>query len=119
MLGGSRGIGKVIVENFLAQGANVSYCARKVTGNEFKDFRGAENSARAVGSVVDVGSEEQLRSWVEKSVDAFGRIDTVIANGMKPICIRGYLSIDNAILQLLPCTWKVKQSSGSTASPWT
>lgn len=74
-----------MVENFLRQGANVAYCARNATGNEFESFTGAGGSARAVGSVVDVGSEEQVRSWVSKSANMFGRIDTVIANGMEPI----------------------------------
>ncbi|CAG9941665.1 unnamed protein product [Clonostachys rosea f. rosea IK726] len=78
--GGSRGIGKSIVEAFLSEGANVSYCARNVTGDEFATFSSAHN-ARAVGTSVDVGDKAALQAWVKKSGESFGRIDTIIGNG--------------------------------------
>ncbi|CAH0026215.1 unnamed protein product [Clonostachys rhizophaga] len=77
--GGSRGIGKSIVEAFLSEGANVSYCARNVTGDEFATFSSAHN-AHAVGTSVDVGDKAALQAWVKKSGESFGRIDTIIAN---------------------------------------
>jgi NAD(P)-dependent dehydrogenase (short-subunit alcohol dehydrogenase family) len=79
-LGGTRGIGKSIVEAFLSEGANVSYCARHVSGDEFAGFA-SDEGARAVGTAVDVGDEAALTAWVAKSVAEFGRLDTVIANG--------------------------------------
>ncbi|KAH6983350.1 hypothetical protein BKA56DRAFT_631680 [Ilyonectria sp. MPI-CAGE-AT-0026] len=78
--GGSKGIGRVIVETFLAEGANVSYGARKVRGDEFSLFKGASNGARAVGSVLDIADSDSIRSWVENASKEFGRIDIVVAN---------------------------------------
>jgi 3-oxoacyl-[acyl-carrier protein] reductase len=78
--GGTRGMGKVMVESFLLEGTNVSYCARTVSGQEFANFKGA-HGALAVGTAVDVGSKDVIEDWVKKSGERFGRIDTVIANG--------------------------------------
>lgn len=80
LVGGTRGIGKATVEAFLSEGANVSYCARKVTGEEFSSFATA-GGARAVGTSVDVADEQAVIEWVRKSAEEFGRVDTVIANG--------------------------------------
>ena len=70
------------MEALLAEGANVSYCARSVQGTEFVSARGSNPStATAVGTVVDISSSSAIRAWVEESASKFGRIDTVIANG--------------------------------------
>lgn len=81
--GGTRGIGKATVEAFLSEGATVSYCARKVTGDEFSALA-AEHGARAAGTSVDVADEKALVAWVHRAAEDFGRIDTVIANGSLP-----------------------------------
>ncbi|KAK4061807.1 hypothetical protein Trihar35433_9407 [Trichoderma harzianum] len=78
--GGSKGIGRSIVETFLAEGANVSFCARTIRGDEFSLFKGATNGARAVGSAVDISNPEEIKSWVAGAAKEFGRIDSVIAN---------------------------------------
>lgn len=82
--GGTRGMGRQIVETFLLEEVNVSYCARTVDDSDFADFHEslpASNTARAVGTSVDVSSKDALYSWIKKAGDRFGRIDTVIANG--------------------------------------
>ncbi|KAM0263895.1 hypothetical protein ACHAQJ_000930 [Trichoderma viride] len=78
--GGSKGIGRSIVEAFLAEGANVSFCARTIRGDEFSLFKGAGDGARAVGSAVDIGKPEEITAWVSQAAEEFGRIDSVIAN---------------------------------------
>ncbi|KAI9147182.1 Isoepoxydon dehydrogenase patN [Paramyrothecium foliicola] len=78
--GGTKGIGKSVVEEFLAEGANVSYCARTVRGDEFAGFKDATNGARAVGTQVDITDLPAIASWVEKSAKEFGRINVVVAN---------------------------------------
>ena len=70
--GGTKGIGRGIVEAFLAEGANVSYCARSVRGDEFALFKdGAAETARAVGTAVDVQDSSSLQSWVDAAVEEF------------------------------------------------
>ncbi|KPM41361.1 hypothetical protein AK830_g5176 [Neonectria ditissima] len=78
--GGSKGIGKVIVESFLAEGANVSYCARTVRHDQFSSLKDTTDGARVVGSNVDISDPESIKAWVEKSAEEFGRIDVVVAN---------------------------------------
>ena len=77
--GGSRGIGRAIVEAFLDEGATVGFCARNAeevaaTQEALRD-RGS-----VTGSVVDVGDADALASWVEQSAAAFGGLDVVVAN---------------------------------------
>ncbi|KAL6903241.1 NAD(P)-binding protein [Trichoderma evansii] len=84
--GGSKGIGRSIVETFLAEGANVSFCARSIRGDEFSTFTGASHGAQAVGSVVDIGSPDEIKAWVSQAAGKFGRIDSIIANA-SPIIV--------------------------------
>jgi 3-oxoacyl-[acyl-carrier protein] reductase len=71
-----------MVEAFLLEEANVSYCARNVSGDEFTSFLNENNiKAAASGSIVDICDATAVRSWVEKAAAAFGGIDVVVANG--------------------------------------
>ena len=77
--GGTRGIGLAIVAAFLDEGATVGYCARdadSVTTTQ----KALTSRGRAVGSVVDVGDGDALAAWVDRSAEAFGGIDAVVAN---------------------------------------
>ncbi|KAJ5104976.1 isoepoxydon dehydrogenase [Penicillium alfredii] len=81
--GGTRGMGQAMVRRFLQEGAHVSYCARKVTNTEFNAVHESlpeHNSARAVGTAVDVGSKEAIVNWVKSSAERMGRIDVLVAN---------------------------------------
>lgn len=77
--GGTRGIGRAIVERFLDEGANVAFCARNPD-----EVEATEKSLRARGTVsgtaVDVGDGEALANWVEQSAAGFGGLDVVVAN---------------------------------------
>jgi 3-oxoacyl-[acyl-carrier protein] reductase len=70
--GGTRGIGRAIVEGLLAEGATVAYCARTVED--------PNAIAGATGTAVDVGDNEALSSWVGNTADTLGGIDGVVAN---------------------------------------
>ena len=82
--GGTRGMGRQMVEAFLRQEANVSYSARNITHTEFTDFLETlppTNKATALGTALDVSSKTALDQWVQDSVKRFGGLDTVVANG--------------------------------------
>ena len=77
--GGTRGIGRAIVEAFLVEGATVGFCARSAdevaaTQDVLKD------GGSVTGSVVDVGDADALAAWVGDSAQAFGGLDVVVAN---------------------------------------
>jgi NAD(P)-dependent dehydrogenase (short-subunit alcohol dehydrogenase family) len=77
--GGTRGIGRAIVEAFLDEGAFVGFCARdpeEVTATE-DALRGR---GRVSGTTVDVGDGDALAAWVEQSAETFGGLDVVVAN---------------------------------------
>lgn len=77
--GGTRGIGRAIVEAFLDEGAAVRFCARDA--DEVSAAQG-ELGARgsAIGKALDVGDADALAAWVEQSASAMGGLDVVVAN---------------------------------------
>jgi 3-oxoacyl-[acyl-carrier protein] reductase len=78
--GGTRGIGRAIVETFLAEGASVGFCARTAAdvaaAAEALDGHGGQ----VVGHCIDVADEEGMRRWVTESADRLGGLDIVVAN---------------------------------------
>jgi len=79
--GGTRGIGRAIVEGFLAEGATVGFCARDT--DEVAAAEGAlagSGGGTAKGAVVDVGDADALATWVEDAAADFGGLDCVVAN---------------------------------------
>jgi 3-oxoacyl-[acyl-carrier protein] reductase len=75
--GGTRGLGRAIAEQFLAEGASVVCAARHP-----HDI--AELAARAPDRLhythVDVTDEPSVRALVRSTVDKFGRVDVMVAN---------------------------------------
>lgn len=78
--GGTKGIGRAIVEGFAAEGANVAFCARDAGEVAATQAALEAHGVRAIGTVLDVGDAAGLRAWVESSAAAFGSIDMVVAN---------------------------------------
>lgn len=77
--GGTRGIGRAVVEAFLNEGAHVAFCARNA--EEVSATQEALKARATVsGSTVDVGDGKALAGWVEHSADSFGGVDVVVAN---------------------------------------
>lgn len=76
--GGTKGIGRAIVEAFVDEGAAVSFCARTRAD---VDATVAALSARGtvIGTAVDVADETALQTWVAQSATELGGIDTAVA----------------------------------------
>lgn len=75
--GGSRGIGRAIVEGFMREGAVVEFCARSKDGVAAAS---AELGAGACGTVVDVTDVAQVEAWVTAAAGRMGGIDIVVPN---------------------------------------
>jgi 3-oxoacyl-[acyl-carrier protein] reductase len=78
--GGSRGIGRAVVEVLAAEGATVAFCARSADGvrKAEEELRGAGYDVH--GAEVDVADGDALASWVRESAAQRGGIDAVVAN---------------------------------------
>ena len=76
--GGTRGIGRAVVETLAAEGASVAFCAR--TPGDVSAAGQAGNSGTVVGYVADVGDQAALREWVTTAAEALGGVDIVVAN---------------------------------------
>lgn len=75
--GGSRGIGKAIVQTFLEEGAYVEFCARSEQGVHTAQEQFGD---QAHGSVVDVTDASQVGAWVAAAAQRLGGLDIVVPN---------------------------------------
>jgi NAD(P)-dependent dehydrogenase (short-subunit alcohol dehydrogenase family) len=77
--GGTRGIGRAILEAFVDEAAEVGFCAHKpdeVTATE----AALQHRGKVAEQVLDVGDAPALAEWVRAAGEAMGGIDTVVAN---------------------------------------
>ena len=78
--GGSRGIGRAIVEVLAAEGTSVAFCARTEAGVAEAASALSADGATVVGTVADVGDPDSLQGWVTWAASELGGIDIVVAN---------------------------------------
>ncbi|SHN77114.1 NADP-dependent 3-hydroxy acid dehydrogenase YdfG [Geodermatophilus obscurus] len=78
--GGTRGIGRAIVEAFVDEGAVVEFCARDAAEIEATEKAIAERGGRAAGAQLDVRDGPALTGWVEVAAGRLGGVDAVVAN---------------------------------------
>jgi 3-oxoacyl-[acyl-carrier protein] reductase len=79
--GGTRGIGRAIVEAFVDEGAVVEFCARDAAEIEATEKALAERGGgRASGVQLDVRDGPALTSWVDAAAGRLGGLDAVVAN---------------------------------------
>jgi len=76
--GGSDGIGKALVAQFLALGAKVATCGRNE--NKLSLLATEFPSSNLFTAQVDVSKQEQSEAFIKQVVDNWGRIDVLINN---------------------------------------
>ena len=78
--GGTRGIGRAIVEQLAEEGCDVALCARSA-GPVAETVAALEKKGvKAWGSAVDVGDLQALKRWVGEAAAALGGVDIFVAN---------------------------------------
>lgn len=78
--GGTRGIGRAIVEALVDEGATVAFCARDAAEIASTEQALADRDGPATGSVVDVADGPGLAAWVEASAEAMAGLDIIVSN---------------------------------------
>ena len=78
--GGTRGLGRAIVERLVEEGCAVALCARSadVVARTVDDLRSA--GATACGAAVDVTDEDALAAFVDRAAGELGGLDLLVAN---------------------------------------
>lgn len=79
--GGSRGIGRAVVDALLRQGFTVWFCSRtqSAVDRALSDLEPVFGD-RVVGRAVDVGDEQQVNAFVAEVDDQHDRIDVLVNN---------------------------------------
>ena len=78
--GGSRGIGRRIVDLLLAEGCHVGFCARDKEQIDSRVAEIAATDARVLGGVADVTDDAAFRRWIADTATALGGLDILVAN---------------------------------------
>jgi NAD(P)-dependent dehydrogenase (short-subunit alcohol dehydrogenase family) len=78
--GGSKGIGRAVVEMLVDEGARVAFCARTKAGVETAEEELRGRGADVAGTALDVADGVALTEWVAASAERFGGIDVAVAN---------------------------------------
>jgi NAD(P)-dependent dehydrogenase (short-subunit alcohol dehydrogenase family) len=78
--GGTRGIGRAVVETFLDEGADVAFCARKADEVAAAERELAGRPGAPIGSMADVGDADLLEGWVHEAAGRLGGVDIVVSN---------------------------------------
>lgn len=78
--GGTKGIGRAIVETLLAEGCHVAFCARNPSEVAATVQSLSAGGAKVFGQALDVADGAALKRWVDDSAAALGGIDIAVAN---------------------------------------
>jgi NAD(P)-dependent dehydrogenase (short-subunit alcohol dehydrogenase family) len=78
--GGTKGIGRAVVEGLAAEGAKVAFCARTAADVQTAEAELTGAGAEVAGTAVDVADGPALAAWVAAAAERFGGIDVVVAN---------------------------------------
>ncbi len=78
--GGTKGIGRAVVDILAEEGSHIALCAR--TAGEVEEAIAAirTKGIEATGKAVDVADGPALKAWVADAADILGGLDIVVAN---------------------------------------
>jgi 3-oxoacyl-[acyl-carrier protein] reductase len=78
--GGTKSIGRAIVDGFAAEGATVGFCARDAALVREREAAWKAQGGMVSGTALDVADETALGRWIDTFAASHGGIDHVIAN---------------------------------------
>jgi len=78
--GGTRGIGRAIVEQLAEEGCDIALCARSPGPLAETVAALKTKGVRAIGGAIDVVDLAALRGWVAESAASLGGVDIFVAN---------------------------------------
>ena len=78
--GAASGIGRGIALAFAREGAKVAIADMNLEGAEAVAKSIRDDGGQAIGVAMNVTSEEEVNSGVEKTVNEFGRVDVLVSN---------------------------------------
>jgi len=78
--GGTRGIGRAIVETLADEGAAVAFCARTAADVARAAEEMTGRGGMVTGRCVDVSDQAGVRQWVGDTAAGLGGLDIVVAN---------------------------------------
>ncbi|GLY67806.1 SDR family NAD(P)-dependent oxidoreductase [Amycolatopsis taiwanensis] len=78
--GGTKGIGRAVVEALAAEGAAVAFCARSEADVRATVAELSASGATVTGHAVDVADGPALTAWVEDTARELGGLDIVVCN---------------------------------------
>jgi NAD(P)-dependent dehydrogenase (short-subunit alcohol dehydrogenase family) len=124
--GGSQGLGADLARRFVAEGAAVSLCARRVEGAEELAEELRESGGRCIAVACDVTREDQVATWVRATRDQLGRVDVLVNNASvlgERVSIRDYpadvwrqvieVNLTGAFLVAKACIEPLAETGGS------
>ncbi|MFT3811621.1 MAG: SDR family oxidoreductase [Micropepsaceae bacterium] len=80
VLGGTRGIGRAIVETLIADGAHVALCARNAGQVDETVAALKAKGATVTGASVDIMDAPALGEWIGRAAGELGGIDILVSN---------------------------------------
>jgi 3-oxoacyl-[acyl-carrier protein] reductase len=78
--GGTRGIGRAVVERLVDEGSAVAFCARSAEAVERTLADHAAAGSTLFGRPCDVTAPDELETFVRESAAELGRLDLLVAN---------------------------------------
>jgi 3-oxoacyl-[acyl-carrier protein] reductase len=78
--GGTKGIGRAIVDTLAEEGASIALCARTEPDVTATVTKLRQNGATVTGGALDVADGDALAQWADEAAAELGGLDIVVAN---------------------------------------